>query len=498
MSMEPRSLTGGATKPAFVRFREVAGRVVVTAPEGTWVVLSREQFAAFVEGSLDPHGELAAALRARNMVQLEWSEEHTRQGIALRKRFLHHGPNLHILVVTLRCNETCAYCHASRAPIDAVHTDMTHETAERAVDLALASTSPSVTIELQGGEPLLNFPVLRHAIEYALERNRTMQKALDFTLVSNLAAMDDEKLEWLLDHRVQICTSVDGPPDLHDKQRKLVGGSAFGKTAYWMRRINEAYEARGLDPQLYRVEALLTVTRDALERADEIVDTYLELGCRALFLRPVDPFGFGGKNVHRLGYRISEYHAFYRRAVDRMIEKSLAGEQIVERFASIFLMKIMRADDPNYLDIRSPCGAGIGQVAYGYDGRIFTCDEARMLHEDGDDTFQIGHVDESTYRELMGHETVRALAIASNLDGQPDCASCAYNPYCGICPVHNHRTQGSIFGRMRESRWCGVHKGIQDYLFEKLGEGDPKVREVFERWTTQRPRTHFEQPIGEG
>jgi len=97
----------------------------------------------------------------------------------------------------------------------------------------------------------------------------------------------------------------------------------------------------------------------------------------------------------------------------------------------------------------------------------------------------------------MGHDTVRAMAIASNLDAQPDCASCAYQPYCGVCPVHNHRTQGSIFGRMRESRWCAVHKGIQDYLFEKIADADPDVMGVLERWTTARPRTHFVQPAAE-
>ncbi len=486
-------------RPAFLRFREVADRVVVTGAEGSWIVLSREELAQLSSGRLDPASELAARLREQNLLADGFDASRAAERLALRKRFLRHGPNLHILVVTLRCNETCVYCHASRAPTDALHTDMTPETAERAVDLALATTSPAVTIELQGGEPLLAFPVLRHAVEYALERNRELGKTLDFTLVTNLAAMDEEKLAWLLEHRVQICTSIDGPPDLHDRQRKLAGGSAFAKAAGWMRRINEAYVEMGLDPQVYRVEALITVTRDALDRADDIVDTYLELGCRAIFLRPVDPFGFAGKSAsaRRVGYSVDEYLTFYRRVVDRLIARAIGGEQMVERFAGIFLTKILRAEDPNYLDIRSPCGAGIGQVAYGYDGRIYTCDEGRMLHEDGDDTFQIGTVGESTYRELMGHETVRALAIASNLDAQPDCTTCAYNPYCGVCPVHNHRTQGSIFGRMRESRWCAVHKGIQDYLFEKLAEGDPRVREVLERWTTDRPRTHFVHALGE-
>ena len=114
-----------------------------------------------------------------------------------------------------------------------------------------------------------------------------------------------------------------------------------------------------------------------------------------------------------------------------------------------------------------------------------------MLAAQGDPTFRLGHVEESSYRDIVGHPTVRAMVIASNLDAQPDCVSCTYNPYCGIQTTHNHRTQGSIFGRMRESNICAVHKGIQDYLFHKLAEGEPHVLEAFERWTTVRSREHF-------
>ena len=53
-------------------------------------------------------------------------------------------------------------------------------------------------------------------------------------------------------------------------------------------------------------------------------------------------------------------------------------------------MKMLTADDPNFVDILSPCGAGTGQVAYSHDGRIFTCDEARMVSAMGDDMFAIG------------------------------------------------------------------------------------------------------------
>ena len=86
------------------------------------------------------------------------------------------------------------------------------------------------------------------------------------------------------------------------------------------------------------------------------------------------------------------------------------------------------------------------------------------------------------------------MVLASNLDGQPDCVNCTYNPYCGTQSTHNHKKFGSVFGRARESTICAVHKGIQDFLFERLSADDPKVLDVFQKWTTNRPRTHFLQP----
>jgi His-Xaa-Ser system radical SAM maturase HxsB len=477
------------------RHRRVAGHEVVTSLDGGYALLSPDEMRAFLDGTVDPTSQLWGRLADANLLAPGFDATRTAERLARRKRFLRSGPNLHLMVVTLRCNETCVYCHASRADMDAVHTDMTPELAERTVEFILRTTSPSVTIEFQGGEPLVNFPVVKHTIEYALQKNKQIGKQLEFTMVSNLALMDEEKLAWLLSRRVQICTSIDGPKHLHDKQRKLPSLSAYDASVHWIKRINEAYRELGLDETLYHVEALLTTTRETLPQWKEVVDTYVDLGCRALFLRPVDPFGFMDRTAARVEYPRAEYLVFYRRAVDYMLELNQKGVQVLERFAAIFLTKILSGEDPNFLDIRSPGGAGIGQLAYNHDGKIFSSDEGRMLHETGDDAFLIGDVRTSSYREVVGHETIRALTLASNLDQQPDCVDCAYNPYCGTKPEQNYKSQGSIFGRMRESTLCAVHKGIQDYLFEKLASGDAGVLETFRRWTTIRPRTHFIQNV---
>ncbi len=474
-----------------LRFREVGGEVLLTSHFGDWTFVTRDQFRALFKGEIPT--EIEPKLEANNLLADRVDTNKLAERWRHKRRFLNWGPILHIMVVTLRCNETCVYCHASRADMDRVDTDMSKETAEKSVDMILRSTAPRITIEFQGGEPLVAFEVVKHIIAYALEKNRAYGKELEFTMVSNLSLMDETKLDFLIKHKVQICTSIDGPERLHNKQRILAGGNAWQQSTRWIERINQRYVELGLDPVLYHVEALLTTTRAALDLPKEIVDTYVSLGCRTLFLRPVDPFGFADKTHDKIEYERARYRDFYRQAVDYVIELNKQGTQVLERYAAIFLTKILTGDDPNFLDVRNPGGAGIGQLTYNYDGSIYTSDEGRMLRETGDETFKIGHVDTAKYRDLMLHDTVRAMVVASNLDAQPDCVACTYNPYCGAKPEDSWIKLGSLHGRMRESNVCAVHKGIQDYLFDKLRENDEPTREIFRRWTTVRERTHFIQ-----
>lgn len=483
-------LTPNIGFPAYFRHREVAGHMVLTNFEGNHLILTKDEFRDFVEGTVARDSDLWTRLDQKNFLRETYRVHEAAASLRERKHFLDQGPILHMLVVTLRCNETCIYCHASRANMDEVETDMSKETATKAVDLILESTNPFVTIEFQGGEPLVNFEVVKHVIEYALKKNADIGKRLEFTMVSNMALMTEEKLDFLLEHKVQLCTSIDGPEKLHNSQRKLATLDAFQQARYWIHRVNERYGEMGLDKTLYHVEALLTLTKASLAQHKEIIDTYVDLGCKTIFLRPVDPFGFAERTRLKIEYPRSEYLEFYRRAVDYILELNTQGVEILERYAAIFLTKILQGTDPNFLDLRSPAGPGLGALAYNYDGNIFTCDEGRMLAAMGDDALKLGDVD-TRYRDLMGHETVRAVALASNLDGQPDCEQCAYNPYCGTVPAHNLKTQGTIYGHMPDNNICMVHKGIQDYLFEKLAEGSADTLNAFERWTTIRPREHF-------
>lgn len=160
-----------------IRFRDVAGDVLLTNPWGDWVFVTKAELADLARGKLDASGPLSARLAAKNFLRSRVDVEKVATAMREKKRFLDYGPILHMMIVTLRCNETCVYCHASRADMDAVHTDMTPEIAGKCVDLALQSTSPSITIEFQGGEPLVAFGIVKHIVTYALQRNRASARS---------------------------------------------------------------------------------------------------------------------------------------------------------------------------------------------------------------------------------------------------------------------------------------------------------------------------------
>lgn len=473
------------------RYGRLDDKVLITNEAGEFAFLSPAEFELFAQGKLEQSSTKYSELEEKSFFRSEEATNQLARKYARKNAHLFHGPYLHIVIVTLRCNEVCTYCHASRRDMSESAFDMSTELAAQVVDTIFQSPSDTITIEFQGGEPLVNWETVKFIIDYAVEKNRIAGKRLEFSLVSNMALMDNDKLAHLMENNVQICTSVDGPKDLHDKNRKLFKGSAYDQGVTWLRKVDQAYKEKGLDPDLYHVEALLTVTKDTLPRARDVVDEYVRLGRKAIFLRPLNPFGFAKKLFEKIGYTPAEFMKFYFEAVDYMIELNKQGVEILERMAAIFLTKMLTPVDPNFLDLRSPCGAGIGQVAYNYDGTVFTCDEGRMLYQMGDDMFQIGTIPGSAYKDLMEAAPVKALAVASCVDLLPECSDHVYKPYLGVCPVYNYSEQGGLFGQMATNDRHHMYTAILDYLFRKIAAADEETLDILTKWTIVRDRSVF-------
>ena len=458
-------------------FRRLDGGWLLTNDWGRHARLSPEAFASFFSAAPERAAAWWSELEEKGFVRGRLDLTDLSARFARANAFLWSGPRLHVAVLTTRCNHVCVYCQAGSPTGPGA--DMSLDTAERVVDFVFAGPAPALTIEFQGGEPLLNWEALVLIVRQAVQRAEEQRRALRLALVSNLSLLDYGKLDWLMENGVSLCTSLDGPADLHDRNRPWSGGSGHAAVARWLTAIAERYP-EGERRRYPRPNALLTVTRASLGRPEDIVDEYARLGLTGLFARPLTPLGAARKTAKAIGYTPEEYLAFYERLLDRVLELNARGVPMRERGAGILLAKILRGADPGFTDLRSPCGAAVGQLAYDHDGEVYTCDEGRMLAAEGDRLFRVGNVRDTSYAEALRHPTVKACQVASHLEDQPLCSRCAYRPYCGVCPAYNYAAQDTIWGRMGTNDRCAVYTGVFDLLFKRLSE--PAARRVFEEW----------------
>lgn len=462
----------------FFRFKKInPDRYLLTNDTGHYLFLTKDEFESLTKNSQPVSEELHGKLYDRCFIISPEKQEEIIENYRRKNFFVNRGPGLHIIVVSLRCDHTCVYCHASRKSMRSKKYDMDEATGEKVVDFILESTTDAICIEFQGGEPLANFGVIKHIIEYI--NSKQTDKNIIYSVVTNLSLMDDQKLKYLMDNHVNICTSLDGPEPLHNQNRISGKLNSFENTVSWIKKIQQENRKKDEENQKFsKINALFTATRASLSQYKEIIDLYIELDLPSIHLRPLNPFGYGKKLRDSLLYTPEEFIEFYAKSLDYIIEYNTSGKPFFEKTAKIMLTKILDRVDANFLDLRSPCGAGIGQLAYNYDGNIFTCDEGRMVYEMGDDVFLLGNVKESRYNDVMESDVVRGLCVASCLEGIPECNDCVYNPYCGVCPVYNYSEQGSIFGQMPTNDRCKILKGIFRYLFDRI---DNNI-EIFSEW----------------
>lgn len=106
-----------------------------------------------------------------------------------------------------------------------------------------------------------------------------------------------------------------------------------------------------------------------------------------------------------------------------------------------------------------------------------------MVGWQGDDLFKVGNVLKDAYRKVMLAPASRACAAASNLESQPQCSRCAYKPFCGVCPVYNYETQGSLWGDMPANERCALSMGVFDALFALLAK--PASAKILKGWVAK-------------
>jgi His-Xaa-Ser system radical SAM maturase HxsB len=350
---------------------------------------------------------------------------------------------------------------------------MSEATAMHALDLTFQSPSDGIKIEFQGGESFLNFPLIQTIVLEAKRRNQALRKHLQFVVATNLAVVTREILEFCAEHGIYISTSLDGPQELHNKNRPRPGNDSYNRT---IAGIRLAREIVGRDS----VSALMTTTERSLTQVEAIIDEYVAQEFNEIFLRPISPYGFAVRTKTFGAYGAQRWIEFFKRGLNYIINLNRRGIPFREHYASLILKKMFTSDDPGYVDLMNPAGIGIGAIVYNYDGAVYASDEGRMLAEMKDYTFKLGSVSDS-YEDIFLNDTLLTALHDSFTLSAPMCCDCGFEPYCGADPVYHHAQYADFTGHKAISEFCARNMSVFKYLISTMEE-DPYAKELFRRW----------------
>jgi His-Xaa-Ser system radical SAM maturase HxsB len=392
--------------------------------------------------------------------------------IRTKKSFLNSFTALHMFVISLRCEHTCKYCQVSRVTQNKDKFDMSYDTIDKSLDLMFKSSAENLTLEFQGGEPLLAFDKVKYTVKKAKRLEINFNKNLSIVICTNLALINDDILQYCKKNNILISTSLDGPRNVHDNNRFKPRASSYDFT---IKGIKKAKEFLGDD----QVSALMTTTRFSMKYPIEIIDEYRKQGFTNIFLRNISPYGFALRS-NDSKYNIDEFIKFYKIGLNYIINLNKKGVFFVEDFTSIILKKILTPFNTGFVDLQSPAGLISSALVYNYNGKIYASDEARMLAENGDETFLLGTVDQ-IYEDLVFGDKTKEISSSISNEALAGCSDCAFQVYCGADPVYNHTTTGDMYGNRADSDFCKKNMTIIEYLFE-LMDSDHEANRILRSW----------------
>ena len=351
---------------------------------------------------------------------------------------------------------------------------MTATQVDAACDTVFQSSSNSLTVEFQGGDPLLRFDLIQRAVNRIQLLNKHHDRRIRFVITSTLHQLTPSMCEYLRDNQIYLSTSLDGPAELHNKNRPLPSRDAHARTVAGIELARSIMGAGA-------VAALMTTTRASLVHPEAIVDEYVRLGFGEIFIRPLSLYGFAKRNIKHLGYTLAEFTHFYERALKRVLEWNVAGTELREGTAALIFNKLLSPFDAGYVDLQSPTGSGSAVLVYNYDGYVYPSDEARMLAESGDKSLRLGVIGEPL-GQLMKSAVMEELLINSISTQVPGCTKCAFNVFCGPDPVAAQAEFGSMKALSLTTEHCKRYKWMFDYFLRRLRSADDSFLDLAYLW----------------
>lgn len=323
------------------------------------------------------------------------------------------------------CNLNCSYCFASQGKYHGDRAMMSLEVGKRALDFLVENSGSRRNLEVDffGGEPLMNFDVVKQMVEYARSIEKEHNKNFRFTLTTNGMLIDDDVIDFANREMSNVVLSLDGRKEIHDRYRVDYTGKGSWETI--VPKFQKLVEARG-GKNYYMRGTFTHANPDFLNDIKQMLD----LGFTELSMEPVvcaddDPSALTQEDLPIVLEQ-------YEKLAELMRKRDKEGKPF-----SFYHYMIDLTGGPCIYKRISGCGSGTEYMAVTPWGDLYPCHQFV-----GEEKFKLGDI----WQGVTNHETVDEFA-SCNVYARPECKDCWAKLYCsGGCAANAYHSTGSIKG----------------------------------------------------
>ena len=323
------------------------------------------------------------------------------------------------------CNLNCAYCFASQGKYHGERAVMSFEVGKRALDFLIENSGSRRNLEVDffGGEPLMNFEVVKQLVAYARSIEKEHNKNFRFTLTTNGLLVDDDVIEWANRECANVVLSLDGRKEIHDAYRVDYAGN--GSWDRIVPKFQKFVEARG-GKNYYMRGTFTHANPDFLTDIQQMLD----LGFTELSMEPVvcAPGDVAELTQEDLPIVLDQYE----KLAELMLQRDKEGRPF-----TFYHYMIDLTGGPCIYKRISGCGSGTEYMAVTPWGDLYPCHQFV-----GEEKFKLGNI----WDGVTNTETQCEFANC-NVYARPECADCWAKLYCsGGCAANAYHSTGSVTG----------------------------------------------------
>ena len=323
------------------------------------------------------------------------------------------------------CNLNCSYCFASQGKYHGDRAIMRYEVGKQALDFLIANSGSRRNLEVDffGGEPLMNFDVVKRLVAYAHSIEKEHNKNFRFTLTTNGVLIDDDVIDFANREMSNVVLSLDGRKEIHDRYRvDYAGNGSWDRIVPKFQKLVEARQGKN-----YYMRGTFThANPDFLKDIQQMLDLgFTELSMEPVVCAPGDPSELTQEDLPIVLDQ-------YEKLAELMLKRDREGRPF-----TFYHYMIDLTGGPCIYKRISGCGSGTEYMAVTPWGDLYPCHQFV-----GEETFKLGNIwDGVTNREIQSE------FAACNVYAHPECRDCWARLYCsGGCAANAYHSTGSVTG----------------------------------------------------